>query len=212
MTLPQRAPHDAPLSATGGGGHEPPAFPDTGEAPPEILTEGELRLVFRALGSDRDRAIVLVSYFCALRIVEACDLRLEHFDRAAGTLRIYQRKVKKWRVAPLHPQAATALERYVRLSRPAEPGPLFLSRKGGRITPNACWRFFRAACTDAGIPLRKAHTHVLRASRATHLLVAGATIGQVQDCLGHASPRTTTRYLRAAPGWASSLLVTGDAL
>lgn len=200
-----------PLANRGGG--EPPSYQSDGRPPPEILSHDELRLVVRAMRTDRDRAMTLIAYYGAMRASEVCDLRMESWDRGNGTLRVWMRKTRRWRVAPIHPGAMPALERYVRLSRPAMGGPLFLSRKGGgALTPNAFWRVFRRACIEAGVPLRKAHTHSLRSSRATHLLMDGATLGQVQDVLGHSSPRVTHRYLKAAPGWASSLLATGDAI
>jgi len=60
---------------------------------------------------------------------------------------------------------------------------------------------FRAAAKTAGIPDNLAHTHVLRHTRATLMLAAGARVEDVQYLLGHAQHGTTQLYI----GWAQAL-------
>ena len=49
------------------------------------------------------------------------------------------------------------------------------------------------------IPNGKISPHVIRRSKATHLIQSGVNIYYIRDFLGHSSIATTERYLRNAP-------------
>jgi integron integrase len=63
--------------------------------------------------------------------------------------------------------------------------------------PRASQRAMRTAVERAGIA-KRATPHTFRHSFATHLLLQGANICQVQQALGHADVRTTMIYLQVA--------------
>jgi integrase/recombinase XerD len=89
--------------------------------------------------------------------------------------------------------------------------PVFRSRKGGALGPEAIFRIVRAAAQRAGITERVS-PHWLRHAHASHALDRGAPIHLVQTTLGHSSLATTGRYLHARPTDSSSLYlaVKGD--
>jgi integrase/recombinase XerD len=63
----------------------------------------------------------------------------------------------------------------------------------------AAFRLVRRVAKAAGIPHADLLSpHSLRHSYATALLSKGVPLADVQDAMGHADPRTTRRYDRAA--------------
>jgi site-specific recombinase XerD len=74
---------------------------------------------------------------------------------------------------------------------------LFLSREG-RISKRMVEILFRRYCSQAGIKLDKGkNVHILRHSRAIHILEKTGNIELVQDVLDHQDLKTTVHmYLR----------------
>lgn len=80
--------------------------------------------------------------------------------------------------------------------------PVFLSRKGVKLSRVQMWRIVKAAAIRAGIaetfsPHRIRHAHV------SHALDRGAPVHLVQETVGHADLRTTSRYAKAKPDQSS---------
>ena len=73
--------------------------------------------------------------------------------------------------------------------------PVFLSRKGGALDPNAVHRIVLAAAARAGRSV-EISAHWLRYAHASHSLDRGAPIYLVQATLGHAPVATMERYLQ----------------
>lgn len=147
----------------------------------------------------RDWAALEFLYGTGARISEAAGLSWEAVDLSAGTATLFG-KGRKQRMAPMSRTALEAL-RSLRDASVALFGtgalrpdaPVFLNRRGGRITTRLLERVFSAALREAGLPDRFS-PHALRHSFATHLLDAGADLRAVQELLGHASLSTTQIY------------------
>jgi integrase/recombinase XerC len=143
----------------------------------------------------RDVAVLELLYATGLRVSELVGLDLDAVDRSARTVRVLG-KGRKERIVPFGGQAARALEAY--LGRRAESrGPLFLNRRGGRLTVRAIHTIVRRSAAAAGIT-RRVSPHTLRHTFATHLLDAGADLRAIQEFLGHSRLSTTQRYTHVA--------------
>jgi integrase/recombinase XerD len=173
--------------------------------PRRVLSEAEARRLMNApsrgdVSGQRDRAVLEVLYGTGLRRGECLRLDITDLDLGQELLLVRSGKGKKDRMVPLTAQAASALDRYLRESRPelvkdAREGALFLSKYGRRMSPTCLYMLVRkhaAAARLRGVIF----PHVLRHSYATHLLKGKASIRHVQELLGHRSLQATAVYTK----------------
>ncbi len=143
----------------------------------------------------RDQALMELIYSSGLRLAEAVGVNLVDFRPDDGMLRVTGKGAKE-REVPVGRMAAEAVRRWVRvrgeLAAPDEPA-LFVSSRGGRLSPRAVQSRLAQAATRAGLPTRL-HPHRLRHAFATHMLESSGDLRAVQELLGHASISTTQVY------------------
>lgn len=193
-----------PLPLPGRRGPEPPSGWGRRKGRlPEVLSRDEWAALLRAARTARDKALLAVAYDGALRVSEVCGLMWEGVDFARGALRVWRVKVRSFHEVPMT-LCRPYLEAWRRAgARLSALGPVFPGRGGGCLTTRAAQLVMLQLCKDAGIPRRKARPHVLRHSRASHLLEDGCPLLAVQTILGHSSPRITAEtYLHVSAGWA----------
>ncbi len=156
----------------------------------------------------RARVLIALAVGLGLRRAELAALRVEDFDRDAGTLLI-NGKGSRQRVVPVEGEPLAALTAWLADGRTS--GPLFPAHAPGRgsgrrraatypageppgISSNTVGRLILQASQDAGLRFTP---HQLRHTCAYQVLDGGATIEHVRRLLGHASIDTTGRYLAA---------------
>jgi integrase/recombinase XerC len=144
----------------------------------------------------RDAAVLLLLYGAGLRIGEALGLKRCQAPKDGGeaTL-VVTGKGDKQRLVPVLPVVAQAIADYI-VDCPfaiGDDGPLFVGRRGKRLTARVVQRQMQKARALLGLP-ETATPHALRHSFATHLLAGGGDLRTIQELLGHASLSTTQRY------------------
>jgi site-specific recombinase XerD len=150
----------------------------------------------------RDRAMMEVLFSTGMRVSELVNLDTDDINFERGEIAVLG-KGKKIRVVFLSKEALGWIDQYIKnrgFKRPEHtPGgavfddPLFLSKKGDRITVRSVERIVKKYAELAGIT-KSVSPHTLRHSFATDLLIAGADIRSVQSMLGHSSITTTQVY------------------
>lgn len=184
--------------------------PRTERRLPQVLAAREISTILAAARTARDRAIVELLYGAGLRVSELTGLDVRDVNLKQGYLRCFG-KGSKERVVPIGMAAIAALtaylsERDARLA-PAEPAqvkplkqrqaayasPLFLNRRGGRLSRIVVWQIIKRLAAESTLS-RSPSPHTLRHSYATHLLENGADLRVVQELLGHSSVVTTQLY------------------
>lgn len=190
---------------------DPTALVETPRLPrrlPKALTVDE---VFRILDSPstreplgrRDRALLEFMYATGARVTETIALDLDAIDLEERTA-IVTGKGSHQRVVPVGGHAVAAVMEYLpdrmRLkgNRP-DPGALFLSARGRRLSRQGVWVIVKRHARRAGIEPGKISPHVLRHSAATHMVEGGADLRTVQEMLGHANISTTQVYTKVSP-------------
>jgi len=166
---------------------------------PVVLTVEEVRKILRCVHVVRHRACLTLIYACGLRLSEGCKLTVGDIDRARGLLHV-NGKGSKDRYVPLPPGVLPLLEACWRSHR----NPTWLFPWVGRgaahghasqdhVPIKTVQQAFREALRESGVT-KKVSVHSLRHGYATHLLEKNVRLQQIQQWLGHSSPKTTTIY------------------
>jgi site-specific recombinase XerD len=163
----------------------------------------------------RDRALIKLFLFSAIRIGAACKLNVGDFrnEEDSAVIRITEKGDKR-RSIGIHPQAASAIAEYIEMAEITR-GPLFRPRKGPRnstelanrhLASNTMYLILMSYLERLPGAMKTVETeqgtyreciyspHSLRATCATRLLDLGVDIAKVQELLGHRHITTTQVY------------------
>ena len=168
------------------------------QAAPRALSEHQQRELLRAAETvrPRDRAIVTLLLYTALRLHELVDLDVEDVSISArkGLLVVRSGKGDTYREVPLNRPCRAALDDWLRArgerARDGERA-LFVGPRGGRLSPRSIDRVVRSVASGAGLELS---AHVLRHTCVTNLVRGGNDIVLVAELAGHRRLETTRRY------------------
>lgn len=143
----------------------------------------------------RNRALAELLYGSGLRISEALSLNIDDIQPGCGIVRITG-KGSRQRLVPVGEAAKDAIAAWtVYRQNWAVKGEaaLFVGKKGKRLNRREAWRIIQSMCVAAGLQ-KKISPHGLRHSFASHMLMGGADIREVQELLGHKRISTTQKY------------------
>lgn len=180
--------------------------PKPDEAPPETISDDELRALLKTCGSDfigrRDEAIIRLLLDTGIREGELAGINVD--DVNLGHMEVRVTGKTGTRIVPFGNRTAVALRKYmrVRASRPyAESPSLFqpsqLSRTGAfRLSPKSVWSIIDRRCRYAGIPHR--WPHQLRHTWADDMLSNGANEGDVERLGGWTSGSKMVKWYGSA--------------
>jgi type 1 fimbriae regulatory protein FimE len=135
-------------------------------------------------------------YRHGLRVAEAVHLRWEMLDLKAAVLHVQR---VKHGVAAVHPLRGTEL-RALRQLQQTHGGMayLFVSERGGPLTPRAVHHIVAQAGIAAGLPF-PIHPHMLRHACGFYLANKGVDTRALQQYLGHRNIQHTVRYSDLTP-------------
>lgn len=167
-------------------------LPKVRKSLPVVLSASEVSALLEALETPRMRMFFTLVYATGLRLREACALETRDIQKERGVIHVRHGKGGKERLVTLSPRLYALLRAYYAEVRPARPW-LFAGRGGNPLNPDVAIKTMAIARRVARID-KRASTHTLRHSFATHLLEQGTDLRVIQVLLGHSSLHTTTRY------------------
>jgi len=153
----------------------------------------------------RNQVLVELVLATGLRRAEVAGLDVEDLQVGGGDpegwyLVVRCGKGGKRREVPLGRRVRGMVRGYLRWRQAREGvvpgGPLFVSERSGRLSPNGVWRIFKGCCRRCGVSRRGLGVHGGRHRFALDCLDQGASLLDVQALLGHDRLNTTYVYVR----------------
>lgn len=170
---------------------------------PVWLTKSEMQQLYDAIPDTvlgvRDKAMLAVYYGCGLRLNEGACLDLKDIDSTKKVLHVRKGKHYKERFVPVAEKNFEEIKLYVDYARPQllqgnKSTALFIgANKGVQMDKQSLYIRIKTLVRKAAIK-KKAGTHTLRHSIATHLLQSGMKLERIQQFLGHADLDSTQIY------------------
>jgi site-specific recombinase XerD len=163
---------------------------------PGILGKSEVKQLLDAERNLKHRLLLTLAYASGLRVSELVSLKPTDIDPVQKRIHVHLGKGRKDRYTVLSEKAAALIQEYAQQYAPTAwlfpgiPPTRHLSTRSAQY-------IFEKALQKAGIR-GQLSIHSLRHSFATHLLENGTDVHYIQRLLGHASIKTTERYLHVA--------------
>ena len=173
----------------------------------ELLTTSELRQLFAAADSSKNRLVLSLIFGLGLRAGEVARLRLHDFDREQRTLIIRNAKGGKQRTLPYDDAVRRDLIAYYDDEEPTDFLFTSATRKSGSggISVRGVQYIVRTTAERARLT-KKVCPHSLRHCFAVQYLNHGGNLIRLKQLLGHTNIGTTLRYLSYASPELATLL------
>lgn len=164
---------------------------------PVILTPDEVKQCLSSINNLKHRAIIEISWVCALRISEVINLKVRHISRD-NEIFIENSKGAKDRIVPL-PEDTLSLLRiyYQRYFNVVSKEDYLFSGVNGKYSATSIRNIFNRSTVRIN---KKVKFHSLRHSRASYWIDKGLSTKEVSKLLGHDSVKTTEIYTHVSIG------------
>lgn len=174
---------------------------------PDYLTIQEIDSLFSTARtiSKKYYVLLLLLYNAALRASEICNLKVKDlFLNNTQYIFVTKGKGNKQRKVPISNEVAKVLKGYLsEYNISDEESPVFLNKNNQPYTRSGIYYILKKIyeetkkkVNDQTMFRHKPHPHIMRHSKAIHMLEAGINIVVIRDFLGHATIETTEIYAR----------------
>lgn len=155
------------------------------------FTLEEMKSIFEACETDRERLMILLMGVEGLRTVEVERMEISDYDAGKQRVRIHG---KGGTEAYIYPSQRT-IETLVSVIGKRVQGHVFINEiDGAPLTRSGIKYIVNHIFRMAGVKKRGVSCHTLRHSCGTNLYAATKDLRLVQDTLRHKNPQTTARY------------------
>ena len=170
----------------------------------DFLTIEEYKAVLECIDISKHNGfahylLISIMYDTAARVDEAVRLNLEDFSFGKENSVTLFGKGSKYRRVYLTSHTVNLVKEFEK-SVGRKSGALFLNRSKKRISDSGIDYILKkytalASSTESTLNSKTVSPHTLRRSKATHMLLNGASLPIIQRFLGHESIKTTEKYL-----------------
>lgn len=191
---------------------------------PEYLTEKEISILLKSIKikSFKDLkhlAILTLLYDAALRVSELCDLKIKDvsIDKNQMKIMIFKSKNGLPRTISISKPAEKIMKKYLNQlndSSNNQEDYLFKNKYDNKYSRNGIYSILnnkyekaKQQCNDNTLFNVTIHPHILRHSKATHLLNVEVDLLVIKDFLGHKSLKATEIYLHISDRKKSEILI-----
>lgn len=149
-------------------------------------------------------AMLALLYDSGCRVQELITLNTSDVSLGDVSKVFLKGKGVKYREVPIMPETGKILSKYVRVYARQSEKPFFTNSRGERLTRAGIAHIlnkYQKMIKEMNVEpfQKKLSQHLLRHSKATHLVNQGVSIYNIRDFLGHTSVTTTQMYLTANP-------------
>ncbi len=163
---------------------------------PKAIPIEDIRRIFNAITSVRDRALLMLLYRTGMRIGELLAVKVEDIVLHDQKILLYVgSKNYEGREVYYSSDAEQALKHWLR-SRDKTRRYLFYGRSDKPLNYTSAWSAMRKALERAGLSDKGYSLHSLRHTFATEMINNGMRVEVLQQILGHQDIEMTMRYVR----------------
>ena len=171
----------------------------------DFLTVPEAKTLLYKTDNVRDYAMIQVMLYGGLRVSEVCNLDRGDVNPEEFAITVRNTKNRVDRTVMVTEKCIMAIERYLETRIDTEK-PLFVSRKGRRISRSQIRRLVKKYALKANLRVHKENgvvetrvsPHTLRHTAATNLIANDCDVAVVQQHLGHKDIQSTMKYIHIA--------------
>lgn len=184
-------------------------FSRVAKKPPSYMTELETKHFLAAPDSNtkeglRHMTILALLYDSGCRVQELIELNVSDITLGKCCRMYVHGKGNKYREIPIFGETGKILGKYISTFRLGNQDMLFKNRYGNRLTRQGISHVMMKYknIVEMQYPEKigvHVSPHLMRHSKATHLVNSGVDIFSVRDFLGHESVTTTQIYLTSNP-------------
>lgn len=171
-------------------------YPKIPEYIPDVLNESEVNDLINVADNIKHKTIIMLLYSTGMRVTELINLKWNKIDKATMTIHIVQGKGKKDRAVKLAPTMKAQLIAYCKaygIGCFNSNDYVFKGQRKPKYSRRSVEAFMERYGKKAGIK-KRVSPHILRHCTGTHLRARGIDLADIQDILGHKSPKTTRIY------------------
>lgn len=165
----------------------------------DVLTEAEVNRLIQSTKDIKEKAMITLLAYSAVRVKSFCNIRLRDVDFGNNSLKVRKVKGRREYIANLSSDCIKILLKYLERYPKKLDDFLFTTKvRNNQYSTSDIRKFIKVLGKRAKIE-KKIYPHLLRHALASNMLNRGANIILIKEQLGHDWLQSTENYLSSFP-------------